>query len=116
MKQWRQVIDAQEKVIHPDACGGRVVAEAVVVNGDSWGIRFTDGTAVLFTAYHGYGCPEVEHQCGSAVDRYQLRDLGLLSQEELEVILQAEEMEHGEAQKRRRRQQYEALKKEFGDE
>lgn len=74
-------------------------------------IKFTDGT------YTGINCRQKQHDFDTLtwedLDGFELKTLGLISEEEYDKLKEMEQKQLLEHTKKDRRRQYEMLKKEF---
>jgi hypothetical protein len=89
---------------------GKTIAK---VHLNSWGgkllFRFTDGTFIAFLAEGGDCDEEPSISLDRYVYKYDLRGVGVITDEEYKEIYEAEKRE----QQEERRKRYEELKKEF---
>ena len=107
--QLTRLADLDGKTIKPDGTSD---------NYEHICLQFTDGSFAIIRGYGRYGSDYCEiysepiEDCG--INPYELHELGLLTKEELPVLIAEQERKDREAEEQREREQWERLNKRYG--
>jgi len=103
----KQLLKAEDLV-------GKTVAQAAIQTWDNWvGLRFTDDTYIIIEASQSYDSVDVEILGIGDVEDYKLRDLGVISEEELQTRTAREKARLEQSVLDRERAEFERLAAKF---